>query len=197
MQTTIADKVINYNEEKPILKSWRSNWWYSMIPFTQSKESELYDQSLSFVTRIMLEKIYAKNIDLNRSIFITEEKNKLDRTLSKILELNKLEVNWDGYGAKSINIDTINAGIKFITLLSEKLFHYKSIKMPPPTVSPCTDGGIDVDWDTEELSIMVNIPQQPNPIYSIYIERGDTKIEMEFHYKGNIDGVLFILSQIV
>jgi len=87
MQTTIADKVTNYNEEKPIIESWRSNWWYSMIPFTQSKESELSEQSLSFVTRIMLEKIYSKNIDLSRSksIFITEEKNKLDRTLSQIV----------------------------------------------------------------------------------------------------------------
>lgn len=68
-----------------------------------------------------------------------------------------LEDDWDDEGAVSISIDTFDKAINFIKEYSISLLENHKLILVAPTISPVGNGSIDVLWQTQDNSLLVNI----------------------------------------
>jgi len=63
----------------------------------------------------------------------------ISRVVAAIVNLARLERDWDSYGAKPVTAEAIKAAIAFV----EK--HDPESRLPIPIPSP--DGGIELEWN--------------------------------------------------
>jgi hypothetical protein len=202
MRSIIAEYINSSNpwKEKGSQFSFKkrsiSGWLYDiMFYFAQPELNEVTKQSLEYnkekeSSSDQPEQVIYKYIIYERNI------KRIPKVIeSKISKLGELEDNWDGYGAGPIDHQTRETTTDFIALLSSKVFREKGILLDNALITPCGDGGIDCEFHNTEFTLLINIPKQPNPVFSMFLQRGEVKIEMEFNSEENIDGILFMFLQ--
>lgn len=105
---------------------------------------------------------------------------KLDEKLRDYSEqIVGLPDNWDEQGSKAITIEVWN----YTTTLLRKILYnlwYNGFNVSIPLVLPNTDGSFDIDWETEEFELLVNIPSNKEELVHIYGEKsGSPEYELE------------------
>lgn len=93
-----------------------------------------------------IEKTYTKYInDLKRTESIgrySEIKLKLEE-LKGIFDSCFMD-NWDGYGARSISLDTYHEALEILSMLNSAF-----LKVPMPEIAPEPDGDIAFEWNDD------------------------------------------------
>jgi hypothetical protein len=108
------------------------------------------------------------NKDLKTILWQLEEEIKhIDKhyrhsVINRINSFLDLEENWDSYGAKCIEKETVNRAIEFYEHILEHIPH-----LPEPFVCPDCNGAISFNWSipyTKEWkrSFRCDIPENPN-----------------------------------
>jgi hypothetical protein len=75
--------------------------------------------------------------------------------IDKIKSFKDLEEDWDSYGAKCIEQDTIDRAIEFYELSINQLN-----KLPDPFVCPDCNGNIDFSWENNNKKLWLVIPEK-------------------------------------
>ena len=113
----------------------------------------------------------------------------LQATKKLIRVFADLEENWDSYGAVPITSDTITRALDLVDRLAVILLgHYSDI--PEPFVAPCSDGGIQFEWDNDgrELEIVVSPDRLPLRYFHIQgDEEGSGIISPDTQLKSLMD----------
>jgi hypothetical protein len=76
-------------------------------------------------------------------------------TLERIL---KLEENWDDMGGEGFTEETINDVKSFLNTIDGYF--------GPPKLYPSANGSIDIDWETDDYGLLINISKGGN--YATY-----------------------------
>jgi hypothetical protein len=84
----------------------------------------------------------------------------LGPTVQALIEILDLPENWDSYGARPINQETVLFALQ---LLDETM----QAETPPPRVVPTTRGGVQLEWHTRGVDLEIEI-QAPGRIYASY-----------------------------
>lgn len=73
--------------------------------------------------------------------------------LTRILELERLRENWDGYGTAAVDRKTASRALRLVCQIAAMGVE----DLPPPFVGPVTGGGIILEWTvaSRQLSIAV------------------------------------------
>ena len=72
----------------------------------------------------------------------------LRETLLRIIDFGRLPSNWDSYGARKIEPQSVAAAIKF-------LIHETPGSLPLPSVVPTTAGGVQLEWHCNGVDLEV------------------------------------------
>lgn len=97
----------------------------------------------------------------------------------------KLKDDWDGEGSKGYTEETWKNAIDFLIDYATRVYETHRQLIDIPRVSPGPDGSIDIDWETNEYGLLINIAESGN--FATYY--GDSpngqKIEGEFNVQNN------------
>lgn len=114
-----------------------------------------------------------------------ERKEELDNTFEKYKNyILNLSYNWDGYGAQPFNEETLRRAYN----LSENIldhFWNDIIDISIPLIQPVPDGSIDINWETDEFELLINISPESNKQVNLYGEKinsPEEEIEMHIPY---------------
>lgn len=114
-------------------------------------------------------------------------KSKFESDIEKFHEgIISLKENWNKEGAKEFDDELWN---KSSELLREILFYLweNNITVPIPAILPCSDGSLDINWETEKFELLVNIPPDHQELVSIYGEKlGHKGDEIEVRIKFDL-----------
>ena len=107
--------------------------------------------------------------------------NIFDENRNYILNLSD---NWDGYGAQPFNEGTLN---RAYILIENILNHFliNQIDISIPLIQPVADGSIDINWETDEFELLINISSESNKQVNLYGEKlnsPEEEIEMHIPY---------------
>jgi hypothetical protein len=81
----------------------------------------------------------------------------LRKMLNRIVSFTNFKENWDSYGAKPFQPATIARALFLFTNIAEGIERLgKSV--PLPFISPCSDGGIQFEWETSNKELTIIIP---------------------------------------
>ena len=89
----------------------------------------------------------------------------------EMLSFRELEAGWDGHGSKAIPDVSINAALRFLTMLPGDL--------PAPQASPSGDGTVDWYWRHGGNAANVIFPKGGKVAYFVAIEGGIMKGQFE------------------
>jgi hypothetical protein len=80
----------------------------------------------------------------------------LRKSLNRIVSFSNFERNWDSYGAEPFKPATIARALYLFTNILEGIEQRRK-SVPLPFIAPCSDGGIQFEWETcnKELTIVV------------------------------------------
>ena len=114
-------------------------------------------------------------------------KSKFKSEIEKVHKgIARLKDNWDSKGSKGFDNEIWN---KVSKLLREILFYLweNMIEVPIPAILPCSDGSIDINWETEKFELLVNIPPDNQELVNIYGEKpGHKEDEIEVRIKFDL-----------
>lgn len=83
-------------------------------------------------------------------------KERFDQAFERVGKFAKLADNWDSYGAKSIDNDSISRGIIILKGLIE-LRELTGLDIPAPFVAPLSAGGIQIEWEEGDRYLELSI----------------------------------------
>lgn len=111
-----------------------------------------------------------------------ERKEELNNTFEKYKNyILNLSYNWDGYGAQPFNEETLG---RTYNLLENILDHFwnNMIEISIPLIQPVPDGSIDINWETDEFELLINISPESNKQVNLYGEKiNSPEDEIETH----------------
>ncbi|MGB8478385.1 MAG: hypothetical protein WCE63_06045 [Acidobacteriaceae bacterium] len=84
----------------------------------------------------------------------------VEPTISAFVGIQKLSENWDSYGGKRINRDSINQSLRTLAMIMKT-------DSPAPSVVPLGDGGIQIEWHRrqQDLEIVFSADEAPQFYY--------------------------------
>lgn len=65
---------------------------------------------------------------------------------TRLINYRELEPNWDSYRALRIEDECIERAIRFCDVAEEK-------KLDPPGAAPLNDGGVNLYWNNEDITV--------------------------------------------
>ncbi len=110
-----------------------------------------------------------------------ELENIFTQNKKDIMELSK---NWDGYGAPSIKENTLERVFELLKQIYSVLWE-DMIEIPIPLIQPVPDGSIDINWETDQFELLINVPKDQNLLVNLYGEKlghPQDEIEHRSHY---------------
>ena len=122
--------------------------------------------------------------------------NKFDSIIKEILDLRE---DWDGYGAKSYKIKTINRCKTFLhSLLSDFIILF-NLELDFPLILPGINGDIDLEWKTNKFHLLISIPESDQELAGAYgTNYVDDDIKIDFDLdKPNIQLLAWLGRQYV
>lgn len=99
---------------------------------------------------------------------------------NKLLTFKKLKANWDGYGAKKINTETVDKAVFFISK------NFVS-NQTPTYVGPTPDGGVVIEYDNKEFKLTYRFVSEKKYLTVI---KNRTKVISNFEVRSNADTYL-------
>lgn len=90
----------------------------------------------------------------------------LDFIKNDLRRLAALEHNWDTYGAPPINADILASVERFVTSL------YAVIDFPKPTVVPCSNGGVQLEWNRDNKTLELEF-ESPDTVHYLRWQPAD------------------------
>ena len=85
----------------------------------------------------------------------------LQEEMEKSKELLKLKDDFDGEGSPHYDEETLKRTWEFLKLYEEKL-QENNKKLEVPDIGPGPHGTIDVYWNTNDFTLLINIPVDPS-----------------------------------
>ncbi len=106
-----------------------------------------------------------------------EAEERLNRALTESRSILELRDNWDEEGSPRFSEHTWKRAVEFLLAEWSEYFREQGCPMIAPDILP-SKGSIDLQWDTDEFELLVNIPADPRKRASTYGEsHGQHKIE--------------------
>jgi hypothetical protein len=90
--------------------------------------------------------------------------------------------NWDGDGSPAYDEATLARAADFLMRSSIALWADFRLNSPVPEIAPGPDGSLDLDWQTANRELLVNIPADLDKPATFY---GDDKVNTKL--KGILD----------
>ncbi len=112
------------------------------------------DNSLDLFNDIAIRNPVSYNIKVNR---FTDELSHIQQALSDVEYIAHLNDNWDTEGAKKVPKFIFERAINFINNYSRLLLKDYDTIIAAPEISPLKDGSIDLAWNNDKASLLVNI----------------------------------------
>lgn len=139
----------------------------------QKKQFDFFDDLLKCTYDAFVETSVTtvKEIEINNRIF--RFPTYLEPIFTEIIESKKildLEYNWDENGAAKIKDVTFINCVEFLLNYGTYLYNDFDKMISVPDITPCADGTIDIFWENEKASLLLNFKTNKN-IASYY---GDT-----------------------
>jgi hypothetical protein len=101
-----------------------------------------------------------------------------EKTKSSVKELSQsskwildLKDNWDNEGSEGYSVETWERAIELLWQISE-LLEKDSLRdpIPMPKINPANKGSIDLFWDLDDCSVLINIPSREEELATYYGE---------------------------
>ena len=128
------------------------------------------------------------NLDEIRNLFISinpDKEKKLGLLLdARVKQILSLQENWDEEGAEKFSKDTLERVCSLLKAVFQDLWN-EMIDIPFPLIQPVPDGSIDINWETENFELLVNIPSTPDELVNFYgekIDHPENEIEVRINY---------------
>lgn len=83
-------------------------------------------------------------------------KARFDQAFERVGKFAKLADNWDSYGARSIDKDSISHGISILKRLIE-LRELTGLDISAPFVAPLSSGGMQIEWEESDRYLEISI----------------------------------------
>ena len=75
---------------------------------------------------------------------------------------------WAGNGSVSYKMETFKKVKYFLIYLFADFWYITKKNLAIPTIYPGTDGDIDIEWDTDNLSILISVPEIPSEKIGVF-----------------------------
>ena len=108
-------------------------------------------------------------------VFLSEIPDWLDLFVTKIEPLIQLQPNWDSYGAKAIEFQSVLNAIKLFLSI-------ESLSNCFPAIVPTVNGGLQAEWHDSDVDIEVDI--DPNGRIHYIAERTGQDVQ---EFVGSVD----------
>lgn len=104
--------------------------------------------------------------------------NSVVEIIPQIVELLRLEPNWDSYGACAIDVRTVMSAIRVISILMRK-------DTPNPSVIPTSRGGIQFQWELGSKYLEIEV-FPPDKIEAYYFDSSKPESEEEGEFSTRL-----------
>jgi hypothetical protein len=101
--------------------------------------------------------------------YLAELKERIERS-KKILSY---KYNWDDNGALTINPQVFQRAVTFLESYSERIYDVCKKVLIPPDIAPVNDGSVDLEWNFDTSSFLINFKNSKEPIAFYYGEFKD------------------------
>jgi len=116
---------------------------------------------------------------------IVEKHRELDQKLKKYSNgIVGLQDNWDHQDSKGYNEKTWQRVVKLLEKTLNTLWDEK-LEIPIPLILPASNGSFDINWETEQFELLVNIPSDIKELVNVYGEKigfPEDEIEVRINY---------------
>ena len=85
-----------------------------------------------------------------------------------------LDDDWDGDGAKKFNASIFKKIYSFLENFFENLWK-NGIIIPNPELLPNSDGSVDINWQNQDFTLLINIPKEEVANYFIWRQQDATR----------------------
>lgn len=85
----------------------------------------------------------------------------IEPTIEAFAKIQNLQDNWDSYGGKAVNPDTLQQSLAVLAQIMRT-------NSPAPSIVPLGDGGIQVEWHRkqQDLEIVFAVDERPQYYYT-------------------------------
>lgn len=122
---------------------------------------------------------------------IKDIEDTLDKYTSHLLDL---EDNWDGQGASSYKLDTIQRTKRFVRAIMD-YFTDQRIEISIPKVLPVPNGSLDISWKNNYYRLIINISEDPHHLVEVYgdvTDHPEDEIDLRLNYDILIKGGVLV-----
>jgi hypothetical protein len=102
--------------------------------------------------------ITVRNVPAELDLAIGTVPTEIEMAINDSVTLLSLQADWDAAGASPIKAPTRERAVQFLRRTASQVSHSSGRPMPPPRISPCPDGSIDLYWRTPSFTLLINIP---------------------------------------
>jgi hypothetical protein len=95
--------------------------------------------------------------------------------------LTNLPADWDEAGAKPIAKATWESAVEALRAAARTSFRRFNYALPVPSIGPCADGSVDLYWNTQKFTLLINVqPNDSAKASDFYGEREGAKVQGVF-----------------
>jgi len=106
------------------------------------------------------------------------ESSELMAAIQRSRDILELPDNWDDEGASRISEATWERATRFLLDNALKLWDIQSSRVDAPTISPVSDGSIDIHWKNDRRQLLINVPANKEKLVEFYgDDRGATVVK--------------------
>jgi len=129
------------------------------------------------------------SLDEIRNLFLTVKSDR-EKQLEELLnthanQILSLKENWDAEGAEKFNKDTLERVCSLLKAVFQNLWN-EMIDIPFPLIQPVPDGSIDLNWETKNFELLINIPATQEDLVNFYgekIDHPEDEIEVRINFE--------------
>lgn len=114
---------------------------------------------------------------------VVENRVNVENARQSIRALLDYGENWDGEGAKAISESTVERSLNVLIALAEHA-EEKLLVLPMPLFNPNEDGSIDLYWETETVSLFMNVPSDTSQNVGFFGKGSDESTSCPGKYAG-------------
>lgn len=151
--------------------------------------------------RERIEKLYRSSeirVELtpNISIKVPYQFNDLVKSIKESKKLLDLKDNWDDQGSPGYSEETLQQAIRLIVNYSRKIWVEEGIVIDAPKILPAQNGSIDLFWEKDEYTLLINVPRYPGYLAGFYGDfKNDEYIEGKFNLSLYKKSIIFFFTE--
>ena len=114
----------------------------------------------------------------------------LNDCIKRSEQILQLEDDWDTEGSKGYKEETWKSTIDFLIDYATRIYKTHRQFIDIPRVHPGSNGSIDIEWDGDEYSLLINIAESSRIATFYFYNLREQKIEGEFNIHNYILNLL-------